>query len=81
LRIAAASALNAVDIFDSALGDKAVAITGRTALCSGGSSVKRISGRMEFGSCHGRDIETMRALRTASRLNKSSAQIGVTAAI
>jgi hypothetical protein len=32
-------------------------MTARTRGCAGGSSVRRISGRMEFGSWNGRDVE------------------------
>ncbi len=32
-------------------------MTLRTLVCAGGSSVSRISGRSEFGSCQGREVE------------------------
>ena len=53
-----------------ALGVSAVATTARTRVCLGGSSVSNSSGRTEFGSCQGRDVDenVFQSLRPAGHL-------------
>src|SRR5258708_36382025 len=67
-----ASRRKASAICDSARGESAFATAARTRVCLGGSSVSSSSGRTEFGSCQGREVDEklFQSLRPATTCSK-----------